>query len=64
MTNKILKAILLLSFTLISGIVMAQPDNPPGPEIPIDGGLGIALAAGAAYGINKLRKRAGSHTEE
>ena len=35
------------------------PPAPPGPpaQTPIDGGLGLLLAAGGAYGLNKLRKR-------
>lgn len=34
--------------------MMAQPGMPNNPT-PIDGGLGILLAAGAAYGIKKYR---------
>jgi hypothetical protein len=49
-----------LLFVLIASSVpvFSQPDNPPDPGvIPIDGGLGIAIAAGAAYGISKFRNR-------
>jgi len=35
--------------------------NPPGPEgdpgAPIDGGLSVLLAAGAAYGVKRMRKK-------
>ena len=31
----------------------------PGPCIPIDGGIGILIAAGLAYGGNKLMKSSG-----
>ncbi len=46
------------AFTLVALaplFLYAQPD-PPGGPVPIDGGLGILLAAGAAYGIQKYRK--------
>lgn len=37
----------------------ATPTDPPPPDgdpgAPIDGGLGILLAAGAAYGVKKYR---------
>lgn len=39
---------------------MAQFDDPgfPGgdPDVPIDGGVGILVAAGVCYGIKKIRK--------
>jgi hypothetical protein len=31
-------------------------DPPPDPGIPVDGGLTLLLAAGAAYGVRKLRR--------
>lgn len=34
--------------------VFAQPGPPPGT--PIDGGLGLLLAAGGLYGYKKLKK--------
>ena len=45
--------------------VLAQPNNGgPGPDpdpdptvTPIDGGASLLLAAGAAYGLKRLRKR-------
>ena len=40
---------------VIPSLLMAQPD-PPGGPVPIDGGLGILLAAGGAYGIKKYRE--------
>lgn len=39
----------LFSFTLVFG----QPDAPP--VTPIDGGLSLLLAGGAAYGIKKIK---------
>lgn len=34
------------------------PDDPGPPEVPIDGGLGLLAAAGAAYAARRLRNRA------
>ena len=36
-------------------ITMAQTEPPPPEDTPIDGGLTLLLAAGAAYGIKKYR---------
>ena len=36
-----------------STALLAQPSGPP--ATPIDGGLSLLLAGGAAYGIKKLR---------
>ncbi len=47
--------------TVLTGIVLALPifalaqDPGGGPDVPIDGGLSILLAAGAAYGVKKYR---------
>ena len=42
-----------LGFFLFN-VVCAQPPNPPGT--PIDGGLGVLLAGGIAYGISRIKK--------
>ena len=46
-----------------SGLLGEDPmdtDAPsPGPSIPVDGGLSLLLAAGAAYGVRRLRRRGG-----
>ena len=48
------KTILLLAILLCSvTVAMAQPGGPP--ATPIDGGLGLLLAGGVAYGIKKVR---------
>ncbi len=44
---------------LSAGLVIAQGPTPGGgggAGAPIDGGITLLLGAGAAYGINKLRK--------
>ena len=66
MLKKYITLIIFVSFLLVSSEVMAQPGcvdpTAPGPPCPpgtpIGGGSGIAilLAAGAAYGIKKLRE--------
>ncbi len=45
---------------MILGVKMrktGQPSPPPPQDIPIDGGLFLLIAAGAAYGARKLYKQ-------
>ena len=60
------KSLLLLFTVLLLALsslnAMAQDDgNPedPGPmsDTPVDGGISLLLAAGAAYGVGRLRRR-------
>lgn len=53
-------------FTLIASVAIAMPPgglggNPdnddPDNDVPIDGGIGILLVAGAAYGAKKVLKK-------
>jgi len=46
---------LVALITLSPFFAMAQVDPGCGPDCPIDGGLSILLAAGAAYGVKKYR---------
>ena len=60
MTNylKYTKQLLIICLILFPYILQAQPGglgDDPGVEVPIDGGLSVLLAAGAAYGIKKVR---------
>lgn len=54
-------AICLLVILMATTLTLAQ-DEPPGgddggdPDIPIDGGISLLLAAGAAYGIKKVHQ--------
>jgi len=51
------KIILTISFIFIVGIALAQPPpfpSPPPDDAPLDGGLSLLLAAGAAYGAKKV----------
>ncbi|MEQ8471346.1 MAG: hypothetical protein RIC35_09170 [Marinoscillum sp.] len=63
--NRLLIKILFAAVLVFSSviIVMAQaaappppPSAPPGPGVPIDGGLTILAAAGIGYGAARYRK--------
>ncbi len=58
-TGQIIKVIyLLLVFVSISGILHSQPTDPGSdPDVPIDGGISLLLAAGVGYGIKELRAK-------
>jgi hypothetical protein len=51
--------ILIFSLLIAGGYLYAQPDpgadpgNPVGGAVPVDGGLAFLLAAGAGYGVKK-----------
>lgn len=49
----------LLLIVLFSPVLLnAQPSDPGSdPDVPIDGGLSILLAAGVGYGIRELKKK-------
>lgn len=48
-------------FFIIFSLSCVAQDDPPGggvggdPDIPLDGGISLLLAAGAAYGAKKIR---------
>jgi hypothetical protein len=50
---------LLLVIVLFSPVLLnAQPSDPGSdPDVPIDGGLSVLLAAGVGYGIRELKKK-------
>ena len=47
--------LLLIVVSILPFFAMAQ-DPGGGPDVPIDGGLSLLLAAGAAYGVKKYRE--------
>jgi hypothetical protein len=49
--------VFLLFVFLVSSAMYGQPLPPSADPVPIDGGLGILLAAGAAYGIKKYKNQ-------
>lgn len=60
--QRILLGALCFSLALPYG-TWAQPEN-PGTPVPIDGGLTLLLAAGAAYGAKKWQHNRRRNTEE
>jgi len=54
--NKIIRiSLVLVAFLAISQLAMAQPTPPGSPaDVPIDGGLSILIATGAALGGKKI----------
>lgn len=54
-TSQLIRAFFVLLLWLIPSILTAQ-DPGGGPDVPIDGGLSLLLAAGSAYGIKKYRR--------
>ncbi|WP_214229007.1 PID-CTERM protein-sorting domain-containing protein [Pedobacter sp. B4-66] len=54
------KQTLIILLILLNSTAMAQGDDPglPGndPDVPLDGGISLLLAAGAVYGIKKIRQ--------
>lgn len=50
---------LLLVIVFFSPVLLnAQPSDPGSdPDVPIDGGLSVLLAAGVGYGISELKKK-------
>ena len=60
----ILASIILLVVTALPFFAMAQTDPGGDPDAPIDGGLSLLLAAGAAYGVKKYRDGKKSKQED
>ena len=50
----IFSALMTIAFFMIPALAVAQ-DPGGGPDAPIDGGLSLLVAAGAAYGVKKYR---------
>ena len=51
----LITGLLLVVVSILPFFAMAQ-DPGGGPDVPIDGGLSLLLAAGAAYGVKKYRE--------
>ena len=52
------KAVLIISLAtaFLSPILALAQDPGPGPDVPIDGGLSLLVAAGVGYGVKKIRE--------
>jgi hypothetical protein len=54
----LMKPFLVLLYLSLAAPLYAQPGFPDDPAaVPVDGGLTLLAAAGAAYGVNRLRQR-------
>ena len=51
-----LKRFLFMLLGLVPFFAMAQ-DPGGGPDVPIDGGIGLLLAVGVGYGVKKYREQ-------
>lgn len=58
-TFKVLILILVFFIPALSHADPLVPPEDPGsdPDVPIDGGLSVLLAAGVGYGIRELKKK-------
>jgi peptidoglycan/LPS O-acetylase OafA/YrhL len=56
MNKKVLVALAAIALTVVPMILLAQgpPPPPPPQSVPVDGGLSLLVAAGAALGAKKL----------
>lgn len=61
--NIIFSIVLFLAGTAVPVLAIAQ-DPGGGPDAPIDGGLSVLLAAGAAYGVKKYRDHKKKNNED
>ena len=59
----VLKMTLSIIIFSIPVFTLAQ-DPGGGPDVPIDGGMSLLLAAGAVYGVKKYRQHKKSKEEE
>jgi hypothetical protein len=54
-SNRGRHVLFVFGFLLASQLLFAQGDGGGGdPDVPIDGGLGILLAAGVTYGVKRI----------
>lgn len=54
--NKLCALIILMVCMVLPLFVNAQVDPGEDPDAPIDGGIGVLVAAGVAYGYKKYTK--------
>ena len=52
--------LMMLMVLLLPSLVHAQTDPGTDPDVPIDGGISLLLAAGVGYGIKKVRDNRGA----
>lgn len=65
-TKYLIAAVTVYLITGWMNLCIAQagdnPDDPgPTPDTPVDGGVTLLLAAGVAYGVRRVMRKAGAH---
>ena len=57
--TEIIKILFLITVFIMMRTIGAYAQTDPGtdPDVPIDGGISVLLAAGVGYGIKELRKK-------
>ncbi len=69
-SNSLLKVLFVFSILLVAekAFSMKPPPPPPpaagGPQIPIDGGVGLLIAAGVGYGAKKYYDKQKKNKDE
>jgi len=53
--------LMMLMVLLLPSLVHAQTDPGTDPDVPVDGGISLLLAAGVAYGVKKLKEQTAFH---
>lgn len=60
----LISVVFFISFSLLPHEAKSQPDPGGDVDAPIDGGLGLLVAAGVGYGIKKWRDDRQKKTKE
>lgn len=63
-SKKIFCSLLTLCMMAALPLIAVAQDPGGGPDVPIDGGLSLLLAAGAAYGVKKYRDYKGNTDQD
>jgi hypothetical protein len=64
--GKFLPLVLVVAILFFPVLVHAQQPPDPGgdPDVPVDGGLSLLLAAGIGYGVKKIHDKRKNKSEE
>lgn len=60
----IAKVLPILMLVITPMIAIAQPDPGDDPDLPIDGGVGLLIAAGVGYGVKMAKDRKAKRAEQ
>jgi FtsH-binding integral membrane protein len=56
-TMSCIGVVLFILLTQVHAQTISDPGSEPDPEVPIDGGLSLLVAAGVGYGAKKMKER-------